>query len=86
MEYSLPTGSRQHCTLKSQARSDYILGKDWYGSGMVGIRVARNYPPDIFVLRARILIYPNESGHQCDTGGPLSQMGTVNGGDKETGI
>ena len=53
---------------------DCILGTDWCHFKMVGIRGIRNYPPDHFTLRARLLIFPLESGHHCGAGGLPAQM------------
>ena len=52
---------------------------------MVGIRGVTNHPSNHLFLRARILIYPTDAGHQCDIGVLPSQMGTMNGSIKETG-
>ena len=51
---------------------------------MVGIRGVRNYPSDHFVLKAKLLICPNESGHQFNAGGPPAHIVTMQGGSKET--
>ena len=62
-----------------RARSDYILGTDQLRFKMVVIRGRRNYPSYHFYLRARLLIFPTEAGHQCYPGGLPAQMVTVHG-------
>ena len=53
---------------------------------MLGIRGVRKYYPYLLVLWDRLLIIPTEAGHQRHTGGLLAQIGTVDGGNEETGI
>ena len=64
--------------------SDYILGTYRRHFKIVGIRGVRNHPSDHFALRSWLLIFPTEAGHNCDIDQLTSQIGTVNGGRKET--
>ena len=78
------TCSRVRQVKTIQERSDYILGTYRLCFEMVGIRGVRNYPSDHFVLKAKLLICPNESGHQFNAGGPPAHIVTMQGGSKET--
>ena len=66
-------------------RSDYILGTDRRRFELLGIGDIRNYPSEHLILQSWILIYPNEASHQCNTGVPLTHMGTLLRGREETG-
>ena len=67
-----------------RARSDYILGIEWCRFKILGIRGVRDYPLYHFVLQARLLIYPTESGQHCNLGVPPELIENSHWDRKET--
>ena len=68
-----------------QEKMDYILGTDRRRFKMVRIRSVSNYPLYLFFLQARLLIFPTESGHHCNSGGLPAKMGNLYRGSEGTG-